>query len=101
MAYCTWNVDGPVIFFYTIVTNLIFVAEYLDKWKSDGKSGIFIKIPLKHSWSASYLGSLGFTCHHAKNDYIMMTKWLQEDKENKIPLYAFHTVGVSGYYILK
>ncbi len=29
----------------------------------------------------------------------MMTKWLPDHEENKIPNFAFHTVGVSGVYL--
>ena len=55
-----------------------------------------MKIPVEHSAVVADLYSIGFKLHHAKQNYIMMKKWLPVDEEDKMPLYAFHTVGVSG-----
>ena len=71
-------------------------TEYLKVWKSARKSGVWVRVPLAHSWAIACLYDCGFTCHHAKNDYIMMNIWLPKNEENKMPSYAFHTVGVSG-----
>lgn len=38
----------------------------------------------------------GFKFHHAKEDYVMMTKWLPEGEESKLPGFASHYVGVGG-----
>ena len=38
----------------------------------------------------------GFTMHHAKDDYLMMTQWLPRDQPNKMPGFASHYVGVGG-----
>lgn len=37
--------------------------------------------------------------HHAKSDYVMMTRWLPENEENKLPHYATHYVGVGGFVL--
>jgi hypothetical protein len=37
-----------------------------------------------------------FDFHHAKNDYVMLTRWINEDEASKLPLYASHYVGVGG-----
>ena len=39
---------------------------------------------------------LGFDFHHAKSDYVMMTKWLPTHEESTIPLYATHNIGKNG-----
>ena len=38
----------------------------------------------------------GFRLHHAKDDYVLVTKWLPEGVESKIPEFASHYVGVGG-----
>ena len=71
-------------------------ADTLEEWRCLGKKGVWIKIPLKRSELISPLSDIGFKCHHAKEDYIMMTYWLCDDEPNKLPKYSFHQVGVSG-----
>jgi hypothetical protein len=43
----------------------------------------------------------GFTYHHAKEGYIMMTKWLDKASINKFPSFATHYVGVGGLVLSK
>ena len=43
----------------------------------------------------------GFKFHHAKDDYILMTKWLQKEMQNKMPHFASHYCGVGGVVINK
>ena len=38
------------------------------------------------------LSKLGFEFHHAKKDFVMMTKWLPNEP-NTLPNYAHHFVG--------
>ncbi|XP_065058190.1 nucleoside diphosphate-linked moiety X motif 6-like [Rhopilema esculentum] len=71
-------------------------SERLNEWIRKGRRGIWVKIPVEHSAVVADLYSIGFKLHHAKQNYIMMKKWLPIDEEDKMPLYAFHTVGVSG-----
>jgi len=37
----------------------------------------------------------GFKFHHAKEDYLMLTKWLPQSP-SKLPGFASHFVGVGG-----
>ena len=37
--------------------------------------------------------------HHAKNGYVMLTKWLDKNSINKMPSFATHYVGVGGLVI--
>ena len=37
-----------------------------------------------------------FKFHHAKEDYVMLSKWLPKDIPNKLPHFASHYVGVGG-----
>ena len=41
----------------------------------------------------------GFTIHHAKVDYIMMTTWIHDSEPNHLPQYAGHYIGVGGFVV--
>ena len=41
----------------------------------------------------------GFSIHHAKPDYIMMTTWIHDSEPNHLPHYAGHYVGVGGFVV--
>lgn len=53
-------------------------------------------MPINLSNLAVILAKYGFKYHHAENDEAVLTKWLPEHKESKIPLFATHQVGVAG-----
>ena len=38
----------------------------------------------------------GFQFHHAKDGYVMLTNWLPEGVESKMPSFASHYCGVGG-----
>lgn len=42
-----------------------------------------------------------FSFHHAKDDYVMLTKWIKESESSKLPLFASHYVGVGGLVLNK
>ena len=42
---------------------------------------------------------VGFTIHHAKHDYIMMTAWIHDSEPNHLPHYAGHYIGVGGFVV--
>jgi len=73
--------------------------KHMAQWSDEDKRGVWIKVPVQQSWVVAELYSRDFELHHAKLDYIMMKKWLQMDVEDKMPRYAFHTVGVSGFVL--
>ena len=75
------------------------LIEHMAQWSDEDKRGVWIKVPVQQSWVVAELYSRDFELHHAKLDYIMMKKWLQMDVEDKMPRYAFHTVGVSGTFL--
>eukprot|EP00961_Rhodomonas_salina_P263782 3565254-Rhodomonas_salina.1 len=41
----------------------------------------------------------GFALHHAKPDYLLMTRWLPQDVPSPLPLFAFTQIGVGGVVI--
>jgi len=40
-----------------------------------------------------------FSIHHAKQDHIVMTKWLVKDTLSKIPSYSTHNIAVGGVVV--
>jgi ADP-ribose pyrophosphatase YjhB (NUDIX family) len=96
----------------------LMLEKSLAYWKERKRRGVWIKIPLKKatfvpvaaevrniSFLAFYSTNPLFYCpfckhhfvfHHAKPDYVMMTRWLPEDEENKLPHFTTHFVGIGG-----
>ncbi len=42
-----------------------------------------------------------FKYHHAKDGYVMLTKWMDAQSINKMPSFATHYVGVGGLVLNK
>eukprot|EP00746_Dinoflagellata_sp_MGD_P016911 gnl/MRDRNA2_/MRDRNA2_138510_c0_seq1.p1 gnl/MRDRNA2_/MRDRNA2_138510_c0~~gnl/MRDRNA2_/MRDRNA2_138510_c0_seq1.p1 ORF type:complete len:515 (-),score=93.73 gnl/MRDRNA2_/MRDRNA2_138510_c0_seq1:84-1628(-) len=70
----------------------------LVKWRQAGKRGIWFKVPQCCARFVPVLISEGFRYHHAKPDYVMLARWL-ENSESKLPTYGFTQVGVGGLVI--
>ena len=68
----------------------------IEKWQIEKRSSIWLYIPLSLSSFISIIAKYGFKYHHAEDDLAVMCRWLSEDRENKIPLFATHQVGVAG-----
>jgi hypothetical protein len=73
--------------------------ESLAKWKKEGRRGVWLKIPIKLAHLIPVATQLGFEYHHAKKDYLMLTKWLPTDSPNTLPHYATHLIGVGGFVV--
>ena len=41
----------------------------------------------------------GFEMHHAESEYIMLNKWLLQNRTNTLPSYCTHYVGCAGAVI--
>jgi hypothetical protein len=39
--------------------------------------------------------------HHAKADYLMLTKWMDEKSASRLPGFATHYIGVGGMVLNK
>lgn len=71
------------------------LRQGLETWVAKGKQGIWLKVPLQ---AASCVGSAvtqGFQFHHAKQDYVLLTRWLP-DTPSSLPKYSFTQIGVGG-----
>ena len=61
---------------------------------TQGKRGIWLRVPAEKAGLVGAAVGMGFTFHHAEghpNHYVMLTKWLPQD-ENKLPANASHQV---------
>jgi len=75
------------------------LKESLRRWQSGGKRGVWLKLPLR---AAAYVGpgvANGFSFHHAKDDYVLLTRWLPADSPNTLPKYSFTQIGVGGVVV--
>eukprot|EP00560_Eucampia_antarctica_P008364 CAMPEP_0197826636 /NCGR_PEP_ID=MMETSP1437-20131217/3572_1 /TAXON_ID=49252 ORGANISM="Eucampia antarctica, Strain CCMP1452" /NCGR_SAMPLE_ID=MMETSP1437 /ASSEMBLY_ACC=CAM_ASM_001096 /LENGTH=406 /DNA_ID=CAMNT_0043427157 /DNA_START=80 /DNA_END=1300 /DNA_ORIENTATION=+ len=74
------------------------LQQSIKKWKKDGKRGIWIHAnPQQHVRLFPFLvKELGFEFHQCSpnKDYIVMTKWLPTEEENRLPFGPTHQVGV-------
>ncbi|XP_062583042.1 nucleoside diphosphate-linked moiety X motif 6-like [Saccostrea cucullata] len=75
------------------------LADAIPKWKQEGIRGLWMKIHLPHSSAVPVCSKLGFDFNHAQSGYVMMTKWLPDNEENKLPEYANQYLGVAGFVL--
>ena len=74
----------------------------MSEYKREGLRGVWLKLPKDRTHLAGVaIQDAGFEFHHAKGDYLMVTKWLPEDQPNKMPGFATHYCGVGGLVISK
>ncbi|WVZ74376.1 hypothetical protein U9M48_022564 [Paspalum notatum var. saurae] len=71
----------------------------LSYWKSLGKKGVWLKLPLDRSEYIPLAVKEGFRYHHAEESYLMLTYWIPDDEPCLLPANASHQVGVGGFVI--
>ncbi|GFS43946.1 nudix hydrolase homolog 8 [Actinidia rufa] len=70
----------------------------LSQWKTKGKKGVWLKLPLERSELVPVAVKGGFQYHHAERGYVMLTHWIPEGP-CMLPANASHQVGVGGFVI--
>ncbi len=70
------------------------LIDSLQQWKENGKRGIWIHIPTEYSIVIPKCIELGFDFQFAKNGLLVLTKWLPQDQESKLPHGPTHQLGV-------
>ena len=75
------------------------IAGALSKWKIDGIKAVWIIVRTRDSDVISVCTKKGFDFHHAQPGYVMLTQWLPDHIENRIPGYANHYLGVAGFVV--
>eukprot|EP01083_Nonionella_stella_P181591 650966_1 len=71
----------------------------LNKWKTDGFRGCWIKLTKPLFAHLPFCVSLGFNIHHAKPEYVMLETWLPNNEETMIPSYAFSYCGAHAFVL--
>ncbi|CAK9173289.1 unnamed protein product [Ilex paraguariensis] len=70
----------------------------LSHWRTKGKKGVWLKLPLEKSELVPVAVKEGFKYHHAERGYVMMTYWIPEGP-CMLPANASHHVGVGAFVI--
>ncbi|XP_021969046.1 nudix hydrolase 8 isoform X1 [Helianthus annuus] len=68
----------------------------LSLWRTEGKKGIWLKLPVEKCDLVPIAIREGFQYHHAERGYVMMTYWIP-DEPCMLPANASHQVGVGGF----
>ena len=79
-----------------LIHSYCILPAHISHWKAEGRSAIWLHIPLQLSALLPLAADLGFTLHHAQGKEVVMNRWLLENKHNKLPHYASHQVGACG-----
>ena len=78
------------------------LLQTVDVYKKEGLRGVWLKLPKDRAHLVGVaVQDAKFEFHHAKDDYIMVTRWLPEGTLNKMPSFATHYVGVGGLVLSK
>ncbi|XP_059045353.1 uncharacterized protein LOC131841121 [Achroia grisella] len=70
--------------------------ESLTKWNAEKKRCIWFRINIKDSYQVPILANKGFTFHHARDDFVMMYKWLSAEFVPNLPPPAHTNLGVGA-----
>lgn len=69
----------------------------MDEWLAGEYTGAWLRLGIKNcSLIETASENFGFEIHHAKNDHVVMSKWLVPHSKSKLPCYSTHNLGVGG-----
>jgi hypothetical protein len=78
------------------------MIDSVKKWESEGIRGVWLKLSENNAHLIDIaLKEVAFKFHHAKEGYVMMTKWMDKQMINKMPSFATHYIGVGGLVLNK
>ncbi|OAD61949.1 Nudix hydrolase 8 [Eufriesea mexicana] len=69
----------------------------LQQWIQNKKRTIWFRVYLPHSEWIPLLVKEGFIFHHAKQEYVMLYRWLVKNEECNVPHYAHTNLGIGGF----
>lgn len=93
------TVDLSISQFLTSEEFRTVLSDSIQKWRNQGRSAVWIKVPILQSHLIPEAANQGFEFHHAEHHQSLLKLWLQEDREDLTPRFATHQVGVSGLVI--
>ncbi|CAG5059631.1 unnamed protein product [Parnassius apollo] len=68
----------------------------IGKWASERKRCIWFKVNIKDAHFVPVLADKGFNFHHARDNFVMMYKWLPNDSEPNLPPASHTNLGVGA-----
>ena len=72
------------------------LEEQKEKWKNTDSMAIWLQVPFERSHLIPIAIKLGFRGHHCTEDYFMLTLWMGNQNDSKLPLYGTHIVRVEA-----
>jgi 8-oxo-dGTP pyrophosphatase MutT (NUDIX family) len=75
------------------------LKDHLDKWREEKRNAVWLHVPIALATYIPEAAKHGFTYHHALDSKAVLSLWMCETKENKLPPYASHQVGVAGFVL--
>lgn len=76
----------------------VLLKESLNQWKSEGRSAVWLQIPITYSRYIEVAAKEGFLFHNAENDACLMKIWLRLGPDAS-PRFATHQLGVCGVVV--
>ena len=76
------------------------IKDSIEEWEQMSVKAVWVRVHVSHSEMVKVLhDEMMFTVHHAKEDYIMMVRWMMKDRESNLPVYNTHVCGAGGIVI--
>lgn len=79
----------------------VIVIASLEEWTKERKRTIWFRVHLAHTDWVPILTKHGFIFHHAKEQFVMLYRWLPIDEKCNVPKYAHTILGVGGFVFNK
>ncbi|KAL0130833.1 hypothetical protein PUN28_002445 [Cardiocondyla obscurior] len=77
------------------------LKDSLEQWTKDKRRTIWFRVHIPHSEWVPMLTRNGFIFHHAKDEYVMLYRWLPTHEECNVPKYAHTYLGVGAFVFNK
>lgn len=71
----------------------------IKRWMEENRRTIWFRVSLAQSEWIPILTTEGFKFHHAKEENVMLYRWLPEDETSNIPPYAHTNLGVGAFVL--
>lgn len=75
------------------------LEKTINYWIETGRRGAWFKVQTQLAQYVPELTKRGFSFHHAKEDYVMLYRWLPKDEPANVPVYAHTLCGVGGLVV--
>ncbi|KAJ0177181.1 hypothetical protein K1T71_007190 [Dendrolimus kikuchii] len=72
------------------------LEESLGKWTAEGHRCIWFRVNISDASFVPILAQKGFNFHHARDDFVMMYKWLPVNSEPNLPPASHTNLGVGA-----